>query len=94
MNGDFTDPHLRALIVIVPLYSDDTDYAYHIRLARAVLAAERARKCDHSKKERVEQAIYNFGRACANERVWAGNSFAALPEFNALIDEIYSKGHG
>jgi hypothetical protein len=34
-----TDDELRRVVVMVPMYSDDGNHAYHIRLARAVLAA-------------------------------------------------------
>jgi hypothetical protein len=34
-----TDDQLRRIIVLVPAYSDDDNNAYHIRIARAVLAA-------------------------------------------------------
>jgi len=33
-----TDDQIKRLVILLPVYSDDANYAYEIRLARAVLA--------------------------------------------------------
>lgn len=39
-----TDEQLRRIVALVPTYGDDTEHAYQIRIARAVLAAQAAVK--------------------------------------------------
>jgi hypothetical protein len=34
-----TDDQIKRIVILLPVYSDDANYAYEIRLARAVLAA-------------------------------------------------------
>ncbi len=36
---DFTDDQLRRIVALVPVYCDDTEHAYQIRIARAIIAA-------------------------------------------------------
>lgn len=40
--AEFTDDQLRRTVTMVPMYSDDTEHAYGIRIARAALALKGA----------------------------------------------------